>query len=201
MKILRQSTTSCPQTLAKNWNLVSKPSELFFRSTRGFTGTQISIHQPQGKRVWRKYLRKPYQLHISAPPTWIGFSCLSPLMHNSRALTYCEMWVIGVNSVSPSRSSSSAKLLVLMKGPVFTSKNVGLFFTVRKYADNGYSDSIQLFPKMTYCLDFLNTVHFNRILYILTDYNQRILQRCVRSSKFMKRRTLLFEALQLLLKT
>lgn len=65
---------------------------------------------------------------------WLLLS--SELMHNSIALTYCEMWVIGVNSVSPSRSSSSAKLLVLMKGPVFTSKNVGLFFTARKHADH-----------------------------------------------------------------
>ena len=39
---------------------------------------------------------------------------------------------MGVSSVSPSRSRSSAKLLVLMKWAVLTSSSVGLFFTVGK---------------------------------------------------------------------
>ena len=39
---------------------------------------------------------------------------------------------MGVSSASPSRSRSSAKLLVLMKWAVLTSSSVGLFFTVGK---------------------------------------------------------------------
>lgn len=39
---------------------------------------------------------------------------------------------MGVSRVSPSRSKSSAKLLVLMKWGVLTSSSVGLFLTEEK---------------------------------------------------------------------
>lgn len=46
--------------------------------------------------------------------------------------THCDTWVMGVSSVSPSRSRSSAKLLVLVNWAVLTSSSVGLFFTAGK---------------------------------------------------------------------
>lgn len=49
VQILRLSPTSCPETSAENKSHVSQPSELFFRSTRRFTGPYRSTHQLQGK--------------------------------------------------------------------------------------------------------------------------------------------------------
>lgn len=46
-----------------------------------------------------------------------------------RAGTHCDTWVMGASSVSPSRSRSSVKLLVLRKWGTLTSSRVGLFLT------------------------------------------------------------------------
>lgn len=70
------------------------------------------------------------------------------------------MWVIGVSSVSPSRSSSSAKLLVLMKAPVLTSRNAGLFFTGEKTCTGQFKQQHLTAAHM----DLWNTVHFKRML-------------------------------------
>lgn len=61
--------------------------------------------------------------------------------------THCDTWVMGVSSVSPSRSRSSAKLFVLKKWGVLTSSSVGLFLTVEKVWDSSLGFSRNLIMK------------------------------------------------------
>lgn len=61
--------------------------------------------------------------------------------------THCDTWVMGVSSVSPSRSRSSAKLFVLKKWGVLTSSSVGLFLTVKKVWDSSLGFSRNLIMK------------------------------------------------------
>lgn len=55
---------------------------------------------------------------------------------SGRVGTHCDTWVMGASSVSPSKSRSSAKLLVLRKWGGFTSSSVGLFLTVERVGDS-----------------------------------------------------------------
>lgn len=157
---------------------MSQPSELVFGPAWRFTGAQNRIHQRQGEKRLTQIseIFEPYQL---LPPQ-LPFSCPSQPMHSSAAWTYCEMWVIGVSSVSPSRSSSSAKLLVLMKGPVFTSRNAGLFFTVEKTCRQQFKQELLTAAH----LDPWNTVHFKRIS------KTKVATKIVCTAEFTKNKTL-----------
>lgn len=55
-----------------------------------------------------------------------------PRLPASGSGTHCDTWVIGASSVSPSRSRSSVKLLVLRKRVGLTSSSAGLLLTARE---------------------------------------------------------------------
>lgn len=78
--------------------------------------------QPLGKQT------APWLEMDTTPPP----PCKAALWLPGHAGTHCDTWVMGASSVSPSRSRSSAKLLVLRNWGVLTSSSVGLFLTVAK---------------------------------------------------------------------